>query len=1006
MLQSLMRLFAILATINADATRIFSRNFVETYLKNIFSPKIVVRAVTIFDQYLEELAPIRKHSANKRITTLSIKILMICDEINEELQLKNKYIILFSIIQFSKFFEAQNDSEEELKSIMMDTVKTIYEALMISDLEFNNCRIFITDRFFRVPDRSSLLVVNSMESFQFTDIRHYYKAGLKGQFFFLKIPQADLYIFYYTGNETIQLAGKNIFPSHVYVFPKGGAIKSNNISPLYYSDLVSAFSKDANFPKITLSAKNIDFRYANSDNGIHELNLSFNAGEMIGVMGGSGTGKSTLMGILNGTIKPDSGNVYVNGKILNRKSDDQQGLLGFVPQDDLLIEELSVYNNLYYNAKLCLGNLSEIEINKRIDSVLNKLDLFYIKDLKVGNPLNKYISGGQRKRLNIALELIREPYILFVDEPTSGLSSTDSENVLLLLKEQALLGKIVVINIHQPSSDNFKMFDRIVILDKGGYSVYVGNPLDSVQYLKEEAQRADASEIQCETCGNVHTDEILKIIEAKKVNEFGEFTKERLFEPLEWYKQYKEKVEKPLTDLSSEKLPELNFRIPSRTKQFWIYSKRNFFSKIADFQFVTLSLLIAPLLALILSFFTKYLGGMSEGSPVYIFNLNENIPAYLFMCVIVSLFIGMIISAEDIISDGTIRSRETFLNLSNHSYLNSKIAFLFGLSAIQMLVFIFIGNSILGIRGLNFNYWLILFSTSCFAVMLGLNISAGLKSVKSIYINIPFILVPLILLSGVIVKFDKLHDSVAGKENVPLIGNLMASRWAYEALVVNQFKNNDYEKYFFEIEKKLANTIYNLNFLIPALKNKIEDLKNSVELKDEDMRDRDFLVLQNTFSSLADAPASIADIEVQNPEIPVMEKFLRQWKTYLLKQTNLLTYQKDSLISVINLNHGGSEFLINLKQNYYNKAIEELVLNSNDLSKILEYKGKLIRKDSPVFQDPKSHFGRAQFFASSKFIGHFRLDTVYFDVLILWLMTLFLYIALINDWLKKIIKLI
>jgi ABC transport system ATP-binding/permease protein len=251
------------------------------------------------------------------------------------------------------------------------------------------------------------------------------------------------------------------------------------------------------------------------------VSLEFEAGEMVGVMGGSGTGKSTLMRILNGTISPDSGTVDINGILLGSANRDHEGIMGFVPQDDLLIEELSVYQNLYYNAKLCLGELDEAEINKRIDKVLNSLGLFYVKDLVVGSPLNKFISGGQRKRLNIALELIREPYILFVDEPTSGLSSTDSENVLSLLKEQALSGKIIVINIHQPSSDMFKLFDKIIIMDKGGYPAYFGNPLDSVSYLKSVANRADASEIECETCGNVQTDDILKILEAKKVNEFG-----------------------------------------------------------------------------------------------------------------------------------------------------------------------------------------------------------------------------------------------------------------------------------------------------------------------------------------------------------------------------------------------------------------------------------------------------------------------------------------------------
>jgi ABC transport system ATP-binding/permease protein len=165
MLQSLMKLFAILATINVDATRIFSRNFVETYLKGQFSPKMVERSVSLFDKHMEELSPIRSHDAGRRITLLSVKILMICNEINNELHLKSKFLILFSIIQFSKHFEAHSESRQEFRETILDAVNTISEALLINASEFLNCRSFITEKFFKVPDRSSLLVVSSINPF-------------------------------------------------------------------------------------------------------------------------------------------------------------------------------------------------------------------------------------------------------------------------------------------------------------------------------------------------------------------------------------------------------------------------------------------------------------------------------------------------------------------------------------------------------------------------------------------------------------------------------------------------------------------------------------------------------------------------------------------------------------------------------------------------------------------------------------------------------------------------
>ena len=155
-----------------------------------------------------------------------------------------------------------------------------------------------------------------------------------------------------------------------------------------------------------------------------------------------------------------------------------EGLIGYVPQDDLLMENLTVSQNLFYNSKLVFGDWSDEKIQAKAEQLLQSMGLYEAKDLKVGDALANIISGGQRKRLNIALELIREPGVLFVDEPTSGLSSRDSENVMDLLKQLSISGKLVFVVIHQPSSDIFKMFDKLLILDIGGYPIYFGNPSD------------------------------------------------------------------------------------------------------------------------------------------------------------------------------------------------------------------------------------------------------------------------------------------------------------------------------------------------------------------------------------------------------------------------------------------------------------------------------------------------------------------------------------------------
>ncbi len=195
------------------------------------------------------------------------------------------------------------------------------------------------------------------------------------------------------------------------------------------------FDRDDSAPFV-LQGKNVEFRFKNSNNGLHLFSFTERSGQLIAVMGGSGVGKSTLLNILNGSIPIDRGQICINRLDIHRDRKDVQGLIGFVPQDDLLFEELTVWENLWYNARLCFDGFTKDELSQRVTRILQELELYEFKDLKVGSPLKKTISGGQRKRLNVALELISEPPWLYVCEPTSGLSSMDSEKVMLLLRRK------------------------------------------------------------------------------------------------------------------------------------------------------------------------------------------------------------------------------------------------------------------------------------------------------------------------------------------------------------------------------------------------------------------------------------------------------------------------------------------------------------------------------------------------------------------------------------------
>lgn len=1001
MLNSLMRLFAIMVNIDRTALHVLARNFVEDFLMQQFSPKVAQKYLLLFDQYASEYKVKEKQKEGKRISSLSVKILRICEQIVRELHTTQRFLILLSLIRFAKYFPGFARGGSGFSISLEDAVRTIAEGLLISEEEYENCLRFIGEKFYNVPRKDRLLIVSDDPGFLEGEVKHLQKDRFPGQLIVLKIPRAGLYLFQYHGRARLETGGKYIFPRHVHVFPRGGAIRGEGFHAVYYSEIVAGFLRSASSAEITYEARNLSYRFRNSAYGIRPMDFTTRSGKLVGIIGGSGAGKSTLLKLLSGGYEPATGDIFVNGIPLGEKRPELEGILGLIPQDDLLIEDLSVFQNLYFNARLCQRDQEPAETARSVLRLLRDLDLEAAKDLKVGSPLNKFISGGQRKRLNIALELIREPQVLLVDEPTSGLSSFDSENVMTLLKEQSLQGKLVLSTIHQPSSELFRLFDQLLVLDQGGCLVYSGDPLEGITYFKELAGRADAQESECGYCGHTNPDDILNIIESREVDEYGGFTDTRNTSPEEWYALYREKQDSGKAEAHQEgPVSFKKYRPPGRLRQFGIFFTRNALAKMADRQFMAIALLVSPLLAIIVGFFSKYVAGDEADPRNYVFSLNENLPAYLFMVVIVALFLGLIIAAEEIIKDRRILEREAFLRLNRSAYLLSKVSLLFILSGIQMLLLVLVGNFIMEIRGMTFQYWLILFSTACFANLLGLNISDGLKSVVAIYIIVPFLLVPQILLAGVIVKFDKLHHSFARQDVVPVAGDLMASRWAYEALAVTQFKENDYQAPLFESEKTESNISFELQYLVPALQQQLKDARDLAgEKTNREELERKLQLITRGFGyiRLVDPYTGLSNLTTANFNPRVgddADYWLRKYQNALRQEREKVVLERDHLIDSLMEGSGGQAAYLQSKRTCYNEQLANLVLNRAELHKLVIRDGAFIRKMDPVFMPPVLHNGRAHFYASAKRIRNMHFTNLTFNVLVLWIMNIGLYFFL------------
>ena len=997
-----MQLFAIIATANKEGVNEKSRSIVESYLRLMLSSEQVTEYLQLFDKYVEERGGgVKKDGTQerKRTSLNSVKVLRICEQINGELKQDQKLLVLLQLLEFISFGEEITEQE-------IDFVKTVSDIFNIPEDEYFNCYAFtLNPKLDEIPYKENILILDKNNESPNAEVKHLRFKDLEGHVMILFLPSINAYAFRYVGETELYLNGHSIMLNRTYVLPKGSAIRSPRIGSIYYSDIVSKFINAMNAEKVVFTAKGVEFRFKGSKNGLHNFNFCEQGGELIGIMGGSGVGKSTLLNVLNGNLQPQSGEILINGYNIYTEKEKLNGVIGFVPQDDLLIEELTVYQNLYYSAKLCFSDYTEEQIDEAVNKVLEDLDLKATADLVVGNPLNKTISGGQRKRLNIALELIREPLVMFVDEPTSGLSSMDSEMVMDLLKEQTLKGKLVIVNIHQPSSVIFKMFDKLLIMDKGGYLVYYGNPVDSVVYFKTMSNHVNATESECYHCGNINPEQVLQILESKVVDEYGRTTHKRKTTPEEWAAMYEEHSKSKIKfDTEKQDLPKNNFSIPGMFKQFRIFCERNILSKLANRQYMLINFLEAPVLALILAYFTKYIAGEGGNPNIFVFSGNENLPIYLFMGVVVSIFIGLTVSAEEIIRDRQLLKRESFLNLSHVSYLNSKIAVLFVISAIQTLSFVLIGNTIMEIHGMTLAHWLILFTASCVSNMIGLNISAALDSVVTIYILIPFLIVPQLLFSGTMVKFDKLNKAISSYEVVPVIGDLMPSRWAYEAMAVKQFRDNEYMKNFFLIEQKKSEAAYIGSYLVPALNNKIAKLANA----DEATRNQIIGLLHTEVSKINDRTPKqqFEDIDLLTPE-KYNDDVQENLTSFLDKTAKLYQQKQNKAISVLDREIsslaeelGGNKALVELKKNYTNEALSNFVLNRVDIEKIHDMGDHFIQVSDPVYKEPESRCGRAHFYAPFKQIGNLQIDTFWFNIIVMWIMNGLLYVLLVCDGLR------
>lgn len=563
----------------------------------------------------------------------------------------------------------------------------------------------------------------------------------------------------------------------------------------------------------TLDVEGLNHTFSDKKKALDSINFSLKRGEMLCIMGPSGSGKSTLLSVLAGQLKPSRGKIKLNNISLYHQHKNLSHFISYLPQEQALFSHLTAREHLEYAMNIRQPSLVSAEVTKRATAILEETSLLHLSNRMVGSPDDKSLSGGERSRLNLGIDLTSNGEIYLLDEPIAGLSSKDSEHVTDALKYISR-NKIVVVSMHRPSSKILNQFDKVLILDKGGKIAYEGTPSNMQSYFFEAAKELNIKNTQ--ESKEVNADYIFDVIEAPvlELTHRHDYNSTRRFPSVFWQERFEnhtlfENVENKKSEVRTELdevvesdasvpiLKKKRYNIHEYVRLFHSHFWRATLTKYRSKGTLYTTLLEVPLLAFIISWTLR---ASPEGS--YAFSTGLHVVTYLFLTMTVGMFLGLTNSATEILRDRPTLRRERNYNYSAVSYVLAKLSSLSILSAAQCALYITIGNAMLNIEGMWLNHWYWMTLTSVTGTSLALLISAITKTQRAALSSVPLVLVPQLLLCGTpLIPFEEMNRGMfsgahtsrkEGKE--PHLSRMIPLRYAYEGIIVDQAIKNPFEK--------------------------------------------------------------------------------------------------------------------------------------------------------------------------------------------------------------------
>ena len=545
---------------------------------------------------------------------------------------------------------------------------------------------------------------------------------------------------------------------------------------------------------VSIEAAGITVHAPNGTRLLDPISFTIYPSEMVALMGPAGAGKTTLLKALNGYSPPASGQVLFNSSDLYKSYDLFRLQMGYVPQDDIVHAQLTVREALYFSTKL-RTDLRDAEIEQRIDSILEQLGILDKKNTLIGSPEQKVLSGGQRKRVNIAMELITDTPVLFLDEPTSGLSSYDAEGVVDLLKRLAGQGKTIITTIHQPSVDVYRKFDNLIMIsrDRGGCGAlaYFGPAYpESIEFFNDPKKTARTESGKPK---ELSPEMLLTGLATLKTAEWCEH-----FKQSRYYKLFVEGRAGKVAGNREQSAASHRFNFT----QWSTLLSRNLILKMRDRAQLLITLLQAPLFALLIVLVFSALKEPPNINPLVaaapspatasatqtavkaFSELGGSIAGIEFLMVVAAIWFGCNNAARDIVGEWTVYQRERMVNLKLPSYVFAKFTVLSALCAFQCLILLGIVYFSCGLKGNFIHAAGLLIVSSLVGAALGLAISARSPTTETAIALLPVVLLPIIALGGGIRAVYKMPKPTQW------ISYAVPSKWAFERNVVDEAREH------------------------------------------------------------------------------------------------------------------------------------------------------------------------------------------------------------------------